>query len=114
MPNTKQISNKLIFPIVTTILWNLLVVYYFISFDQQLFGDFVRDFGLKGSWNLFTLNMQGTLNNGTIKTYPFTNGPLLVFSLCVIGNIIISTVNMVRLYKYAKTSTNSPIATSNL
>jgi hypothetical protein len=105
MPNTKQIFNKLIYSIVATILWNLLVVYYFISSDQQLFGDFVRDFGLKGSWNLFTLNMQGTLNNGTIKTFPFTNGPLLIFSLCVIGNITISTINIVRMYNSAKTST---------
>lgn len=101
MPITKQILNKLIYPIVLTIILNLMFTFLFISNDQQLFSDF-RDFGLKGSWNFFTLNLQGTLSDGTIKTFYFMNNTLDVFLIVVIGNIFLSSFNMVKIYRDKK------------
>lgn len=93
-----QKYRLLIYPIIGMIFWNLMIVYFFINMDKQLFNDFVSDFGLKGSWNLFTLNMQANIN-GTLKTYPYSNGTLYLFLMCVIGNIALSAINLARIYR---------------
>lgn len=93
-------------PIIWTILWNLGIVYFFITMDKQLFEVFVNDFGLTGSWNLFTLNMHAEIN-GVTKTYPYINGTLCIFLLCVIGNIALSAFYLSRLYR-AKENPTSP------
>jgi hypothetical protein len=99
--NLTQKDKLLINPLIGTIIWNVGLIYLFISMDQQLFGDFVRDYGLNGSWSLFTLNMHANIG-GTIKTYPYINSTFTIFLMCVLGNIALSAVNMARIYKANK------------
>jgi hypothetical protein len=95
---SKQALKQVISPVLFTIFWNLLVIYLFVNSDKELFNDFVNDFGLNGNWNLFTLDMHANIN-GTLKTYPYINGNLLIFLMCAIGNIFLSAIYMARIYR---------------
>jgi hypothetical protein len=66
--------------------------------DKQLFNDFVHDYGLTGTWSLFTLNMHANIN-GNILTYPYINSHIVNFLLCVIGNLVLSAIFMTRIYR---------------
>jgi hypothetical protein len=90
--------KQVISPILYTVIWNLMGVAFFINSDRQLFEDFVHDFGLSGSWNLFTLNMQANIG-GTVKTYPYFNATFDIFLMCVVGNIVLSAVYLTRIYR---------------
>ena len=104
---SKQTLSSVISPIIATIIWNLGVVYFFITSDQQLFNDFVRNFGLRGSWNLFNLDLQATIN-GSLKTYTYHNGPLILFLTCVIGNIFLSAFYITKTYRAKEKSSILP------
>jgi hypothetical protein len=104
---TKRARDYLISPILILIFWNIGVVYSFITMDKQLFEDFVSDFGLSGSWSLFTLNMHANIN-GTIRTYPYTNSTFTIFLMCVFGNIFLTAVYMTRLYMNKEKSSIPP------
>jgi hypothetical protein len=90
--------KRVINPMLFTVIWNLMVVGFFILMDRQLFEDFVQNFGLSGSWSLFTLNMQANIG-GTVKTYPYFNATFGIFLLCVVGNIVLSAVYLTRIYR---------------
>ena len=96
--NRPQKYKQVINPILFLVIWNLGVVVSFINMDKQLFEDFVRDFGLGGSWSLFTLNMHANIG-GTVKTYPYLNSTFLIFLTCVVGNIVLSAVYLTRIYR---------------
>jgi hypothetical protein len=95
-----QKYKLLIAPIIYTVIWNLGVVYFFLTMDKDLFNTFVSDFGLTGTWSLFTLNMHANIS-GTVKTYPYINSHVVFFLMCVVGNIFLSAVYMIRIYRNA-------------
>jgi hypothetical protein len=93
---SKSVSTRLLRYILGISLWNVLVIVLFVQADQNLFYDLTR-FGLNGSWNLFTLNLQRNIDN-SIQTYSYTNPTIILLLGCVIGNIFLTSVS---LYKIA-------------
>ena len=92
----KQALNPLITPIVGFVLWSLLVVGIVLMDNKSLFESFT-DFGLKGSWHLFTVNLLGSDFNGVPKTLVFLNGTFDFFLMYVGGSIFLFTSAMVKL-----------------
>jgi hypothetical protein len=93
-----QKYKLVIMPILSTVILNLFMVTLFVQMDRQLFQDFVNDFGLSGSWSLFTLTMHANIN-GIVKTYPYANSTITLLLLCVAGNISLSAVYLTRAYR---------------
>lgn len=86
---TNNVRILLIAPLLTVILLNLLSVFLFMNDEKLLFNIF-GDFGLRGSWNLFTLNLYQNIN-GTLKSYAFANTTFddflmfTLFNVCMFG-----------------------------
>jgi hypothetical protein len=98
---SKQASKFLVKPIIYIILLNTLIAFLFLNSLQQMFELFFNDFGLtgNGNWNLIILNLQHTLSNGTIATYPYINYPFLIFLICIIGNTLVSAKYIMAAYR---------------
>ncbi len=76
----RRIDSNRLFWIVVMNAW---FVFLFIMADQELWNR-LNSFGLNGSWQLLTINLQSNIS-GNISTYP--NTLMMIFLGNVIGNV---------------------------
>jgi len=93
-----QKYKEVIIPVLSTVILNLMIIVLFVITDRQVFGDFVSDYGLRGSWGLFTLNMKANIN-GSVQTLPYLNSNFLFLLLCVAVNIFTTATYLTRNYR---------------
>ena len=95
--NLPKFTRHILFRIsVGVILLNLFIIILFINSERSLFNDFVT-FGLQGTWNCFTFDIQTSINN-VANNYSLLNGPLILFVFAILGNAFLTIILCRKIY----------------